>query len=77
MQEIKDFGSLVNVLPLDEDVIRQAISLCKKYKKIKFGDAIIAATALANNLLLISRDMADFINIERLEVVNPHNLNLL
>ena len=41
---------------------------------LKLGDAIIAATALVHNLILISRNTADFINIEGLDIIDPHNM---
>ena len=52
---------------------KQVFKIRKKYKT-KLPDAIIAATALVYNLVLISRNIPDFKNINGLKVINPHNL---
>lgn len=42
--------------------------------KTKLPDAIIAATALVYDLILITRNTADFKSIDGLKVVDPHSL---
>ena len=69
-QDIIDAATLLN---LTDDVVNKTIEL-RKANKIKLPDAIIAATALINNLTLISRNTADFKNIIGLVVVNPWEL---
>lgn len=64
---------LASILPIDETVISKTISI-RQSKKIALGDAIIAATALTNGLILISRNTKDFENIAGLKVVNPYEL---
>lgn len=59
-------------LPLDEAVIQRAISI-KQYKKIKLGDAIIAATALEYKLKLWTANIKDFKDIEDIELYDPLN----
>lgn len=71
---MEEFINSATVLPLDEIVTKQTISLRRKHKKLKLGDAIIGATALINNLTIISRNTKDFDNIEGLECVNPYDL---
>ncbi len=71
---MEEFINTATVLPLDEDVTKQAILLRRNYKKIKLGDAIIAATAIVHNLTLISHNTKDFINIEGLKVVDIYKL---
>jgi predicted nucleic acid-binding protein len=71
---MEEFVDTAILLPLDEDVTKQTILLRRKYKKLKLGDAIIAATAIAYNLVLVSRNTKDFENIEGLELINPHNI---
>jgi predicted nucleic acid-binding protein len=67
------FMDLASILPIDETVISKTISI-RQSKKIALGDAIIAATALTNGLILISRNTKDFENIAGLRVVNPYEL---
>jgi predicted nucleic acid-binding protein len=57
-------------LPLDDDVIERAISLRQK-KRMKLGDAIIAATALEYGLTLVTRNTSDFEHIGELNLTNP------
>jgi len=71
---MEEFVDTAVLLPLDEDVTKQAILLRRKYKKLQLGDAIIAATAIVYNLVLISRNTKDFENINGLELINPHNV---
>ncbi|MGZ3756074.1 MAG: PIN domain-containing protein [Mucilaginibacter sp.] len=71
MEEFIDMGIL---LPLDQSVIEQTILLRRKYKKLKLGDAIIAATAIIHKLILITRNTKDFTNIKKLKVLNPYNI---
>jgi predicted nucleic acid-binding protein len=66
-----DFFEDALVLPLSEDVVKETIRLRKKYK-IKLPDAIIAATAIASNLKLITRNTADFGRIEELNCIDTH-----
>ncbi len=58
------------VLQLNEKVIDLTISICKT-NRIKLPDAIIAATALTNNLILLTRNTTDFKYINNLKILNP------
>ena len=69
MQELMNS---VTVLPLNEPVTQQTI-LLRQQRRIKLPDAIIAATALAHSLPLITRNTADFQAISGLLVSNPHH----
>jgi len=55
---------------LSEEIILQTIEMRRKHK-IKLPDAIIAATAITQNLTLITRSLADFKKIKDLQLVNP------
>jgi predicted nucleic acid-binding protein len=44
----------------------------RKYNRIKLPDAIIAATALQNDLILVTNNATDFKNIKDLEIFNPY-----
>ena len=69
----QDFMGLANVIEIDKAIIDTCIEL-RMRKKIKLPDAIIAATALANNLTLISRNTKDFEDISGLTCINPYEL---
>jgi len=72
-QLLSDFINDADVLELTESVVNQTIEL-RKQNKTKLPDAILAATALANGLVLISRNLSDFKNITGLEVIDPHSV---
>ena len=74
LRAMEEFVNTAQALPLDEAVTKQTIKLRRQYRKLKLGDAIIAATALLHNLDLLSRNTSDFKNIEGLTVINPHNM---
>ena len=59
-----------NIFPVDEKIANKAIELRRK-KAIKLADAVIAATALVNNLKLATRNVDDFKAIAGIEIVNP------
>lgn len=63
------FFSFATVHPLDEPVIVQTIALRQQHK-MKLPDAIIAATALAHGLHLITRNVKDFKSITDLQVLD-------
>jgi predicted nucleic acid-binding protein len=69
----EEFIRLANVIETDKLIIQCCIDLRKTYK-IKLPDAIIAATALTRNLILITNNEKDFTPIQNLFVMNPHSL---
>lgn len=66
----KEFIAKSTVYAINEQVEEKTIKLRKSYK-IKLPDAIIAATAIVNNLTLITRNTIDFKPIVELKTVNP------
>ena len=75
-QEYKNFESLLKkaaIVGLDGKIVDKTIDLRRKYK-IKLPDAIIAATALTHNLVLLTRNIKDFHSIDQLDLLNPHDL---
>ena len=74
MQKLKDFLSLAKIFYVEDSIAEETINLRKLYRKIKLPDAIIAATALTNNLTLISRNTKDFEDISGLTCINPYDL---
>jgi predicted nucleic acid-binding protein len=58
------------IILADDEIIEQTIKIRKK-NKIKIPDALVAATAIVNDLILLTRNMEDFKKIENLKVENP------
>ena len=72
-QRIQDFISFANVFPLDVTIAMQTLEIRKKHQ-IKLPNAIIAATAIHHNLILITNNEKDFASIKGLKILNPHKL---
>jgi predicted nucleic acid-binding protein len=70
---LSDFIDDATVLDLTNNVVEASIDIRKKHKT-KLPDAIIAATALVYDLVVISRNISDFKNIDGLKVIDPHSL---
>ncbi|MEP7079596.1 MAG: type II toxin-antitoxin system VapC family toxin [Ginsengibacter sp.] len=70
---LSDFINDATVFDLSVSVVEMSIEIRRKYKT-KLPDAIIAATALVHALVLISRNISDFKNIDGLKVIDPHSL---
>jgi predicted nucleic acid-binding protein len=51
-------------------IIEQAVAL-RQTRRMSLGDAIVAATALDNNLELWTANIDDFKHIEGLKLINP------
>lgn len=63
---IKKLLSFLNILYIDKNISEKVIELRKKYK-IKLPDAIICATAIDKNAILITNDIK-LQNIEELKI---------
>lgn len=61
------------VLDLTSPVVDVCIDVRKK-NKTKLPDAVIAATALVYDLVLITRNIPDFKSIQGLKVIDPYSL---
>jgi len=72
-QLLTNFMNDATVIDLTSNIVELAINIRKEHKT-KLPDAIIAATALANDLILISLNISDFKDIEGLKVIDPHRL---
>lgn len=69
-QTLVEFVNECLVLNLNDNIINLTISICKN-NRIKLPDAVIAAIALANNLILLTRNTTDFKTINNLKTCNP------
>ncbi|HET9505789.1 MAG TPA: type II toxin-antitoxin system VapC family toxin [Hymenobacter sp.] len=58
---------------LDANIVRETIAI-RRQRKIKLPDAIIAATALVHNHILVTRNTADFKQLAGLQLLDPHSL---
>jgi len=67
---IKKFIANSTVYELSNEIKLKTIEI-RKQSGLKLPDAIIAATALTQNLNLISRNLNDFKKISGLELINP------
>ena len=71
--QMESFVRYAFIIGINDSVIEKTIEI-RKYCRIKLPDAIIAATALVHNLTLLTRNVADFKNIENLNLINPHEI---
>ncbi|MBK9742704.1 MAG: type II toxin-antitoxin system VapC family toxin [Saprospiraceae bacterium] len=71
-QLLTSFVNDTIVLDLSEKVVDECIKIRKN--KNKLPDAIIAATAMVHELILITRNISDFNSIEGLQVINSYHL---
>jgi predicted nucleic acid-binding protein len=67
------FISLADIIEIDKPIIQACIDIRKNYI-IKVPDAIIAATALCRDLILVTNNEDDFINLRDLTVINPYSV---
>ena len=62
-----------SILEITPDVILHCVNI-RRNKKVKTPDAIIAATAIANDYTLISNNDKDFKSIQGLKYINPYSM---
>lgn len=67
---IEELFATCVVHALDQAVIDRAV-LVRRGSKIATLDAIIAATALEHDVILVTRNVEDFEGVEGLRVINP------
>lgn len=72
LKVVHNFIEDAMVFELEKDIKIKTAKI-RKTHKIKLPDAIIAATALTYNLILLTRNVSDFKNIDGLETINPHD----
>jgi predicted nucleic acid-binding protein len=68
--DLQEFLYSSNILPVSDEAANMAIAL-RQQRKISLADSILAATALENDLELVSRNVDDFKWIAGLRLVNP------
>jgi predicted nucleic acid-binding protein len=72
LEQLESFIQLSSIVYIDEAVAGKTIEI-RRMKRIKLPDAIIAASALVQNCILISHNTTDFNKIEGLQVLDPYS----
>jgi len=72
LEQLESFIQLSSIVYIDEAVADKTIEI-RRMKRIKLPDAIIAATALVQNCILLSHNTTDFNKIEDLQVWDPYS----
>lgn len=72
LEQLESFIQLSSIVYIDEAVAVKTIEI-RRMKRIKLPDAIIAATALVQNCILLSHNTTDFNKIEGLQVLDPYS----
>lgn len=69
----KIFVAQANIIGITSDIIAETITIRRSYK-LKFADAIIAATAITDNRTLVGDNDKDFLKVPNLKYINPRTL---
>jgi predicted nucleic acid-binding protein len=69
-EKAKEFLGYAKTIQLNNKIAELSIELRRK-GKIKLPDAVIAATSLHKDLILVTRNSRDFKDVEGLEIYNP------
>ena len=70
----QEFINESRIFMIDDFLIKSTIEI-RKNNGLKIPDAIIAATAIANNLTLISDNDLDFLKVPGLKYINPRSMS--
>jgi hypothetical protein len=62
--------SAYNVIPINAKIFRRWAKIMHKQSNTVLEDALIAATAIENNLIVVTRDEKDFIRF-KVKIFNP------
>lgn len=68
--EFEQFFAVTQILQISDEIADSAVRL-RQMRKIALGDALIAATSLTHNIILVTGNVKDFNWIDGLSVVNP------
>ncbi|MEW5819233.1 MAG: type II toxin-antitoxin system VapC family toxin [Cyanobacteriota bacterium] len=69
----KIFLSNASVININDNIVDATIDVMRK-NKLDLADAIIAVTAMNNNLTLVTRNTKDFNKVDSLDIYNPFNI---
>ena len=68
-EKARKFIDFATIISLTDEIANLSIDIRRKYN-LKLPDAVIAATALINDLILVTRNEKDFEGVE-VEIYNP------
>jgi|SRR6185436_4764010 len=69
-QSFRQFFASAEILQVNQPVLERAVTL-RQQRKMSLGDSLIAATALAHNRRLLTRNLDDFSWIAGLQLLDP------
>ncbi len=69
------FVSSSAIIGINDEIIQETI-LIRKSHKLKLPDALIAATAIVNDITLIADNDKDFKKLSRLKYLNPGTISI-
>ena len=70
ISDLKQIFLVGTELGISKDIVKKSIEL-RQEKMMSLGDTIIAATAIVNNLVLLTRNIDDFKNLN-FKLENPY-----
>lgn len=73
-EKAQSFLALFTEVPLHDFIVQETIALRRKHN-ISVPDAVIAATALDLDQILITRNINDFDDIDGLDLINPFEVS--
>ena len=69
-EDFVEFFKTARIISVSQPVLEQAVTL-RQQRKMSLGDSIIAATALLNDLTLVTANISDFRWIDNIKLKNP------
>jgi len=66
------FLSYSHIINLEDEIVDMVITL-RRAKKLKLPDAIIASTAIKKELILVTRNIDDFVDVN-IKIYNPFEI---
>lgn len=67
---LEEFFAAAEILPISDAVIEEAVQL-RQQRRMSLGDSLVAGTALAHGLQLVTHNTADFDWIDGLNLLDP------
>ncbi|MCL7410275.1 MAG: type II toxin-antitoxin system VapC family toxin [Methanosarcinaceae archaeon] len=74
-KSIRMFLSSFITLEIDNTIAEEAIRIRKNYK-LKLPDALICATSIIKDTILVSRNEKDFLKVKGLKFLNPYQAEM-